>query len=187
MQPELVAAFVGEFSAEWNRLSGSRSGALTARRRELAQVERKLTGLMEALADGFRTTGLRERLEELEARQTELRREIATGEAMAPAPLFLPNLSEVYRARVTSLRDAMQQSASPEIREALRALIARVEVHADRLELTGHLTSMLRAAGVQGPLAAALDAESPPEGSGGLLSSAKGDAGTGFEPVTFRL
>jgi hypothetical protein len=37
MQPELVAAFVGEFSAEWNRLSGSRSGALTAKRRELAR------------------------------------------------------------------------------------------------------------------------------------------------------
>jgi hypothetical protein len=81
----------------------------------------------------------------------------------------------------------MHQSASPEIREALRALIARVEVHADRLELTGHLTAMLRAAGVQGPLPQTLNAQSPSLVGDGLACSVKWDAGTGFEPVTFRL
>ncbi|WP_421991353.1 hypothetical protein [Roseococcus sp.] len=37
---------------------------------------------MDAIADGLRTAGLRERLEQLEARQAELRREIAAGVAL---------------------------------------------------------------------------------------------------------
>ncbi|WP_424811839.1 hypothetical protein [Roseococcus sp. YIM B11640] len=39
--------------------------------------------------------------------------------------------------------------------QALRALIARVEVFTDRTELTGHLTSMLRAGGVESSSAGA--------------------------------
>jgi hypothetical protein len=112
MRPDLVAEFTAEFSSEWNRLMAERAGDLTDKRRELGVVERKLAGLVDAIADGLRTAGLRERLEELEARQTELRREIAAGDAMAPAPVCLPNLSELYRVRVTNLRDAMQKSAT---------------------------------------------------------------------------
>ena len=98
----------------------------------------------------------------------------------AKAPALHPRLSEVYRARVASLREAMQKSASPEIREALRALISRVEVHpaedggtGPRVELIGHLAALLRAGGADVPDL--------------VLCSVKGDAGTGFEPVTFRL
>ena len=72
-------------------------------------------------------------------------------------------------------------------------LIDRVEVHPPaegsagaRIELQGHLASMLRLAGAYGPG----NAKSPPGVPDGLvmfLGSAKVDAGTGFEPVTFRL
>ena len=126
MRPELVAVFVEEFAAEWNRLSGERSVQTAAKRRELGLVERKLAGLIDAIADGLRTAGLREKLEGLEARQAELRAEIATSTADNTAPMLHPNLAATYRTRVQGLRDAMQKSASPEVREALRALIARV-------------------------------------------------------------
>ena len=89
-------------------------------------------------------------------------------------------LAEVYRPRVAELRAQLSKSGSPEIREALRALISRVKVHAvvrgeDRLriEMIGHLAALLRAGGTDVPAV--------------LLSSVKVDAGTGFEPVTFRL
>jgi hypothetical protein len=100
--------------------------------------------------DGLRTAGLREKLEGLEARQAKLRAEIATSMADNTAPILHPNLAETYRVRVQGLRDAIQKSASPEIREALRALIARVEIHPagdgrtePRIELIGNLAAML--------------------------------------------
>ena len=72
MQPELVSAFVAEFAAEWNRLLGDCTDALASGRRALAQVERKLEGLIDAVTDELRTEGLRQRLEALEAERARL-------------------------------------------------------------------------------------------------------------------
>jgi hypothetical protein len=38
--------FIREFTAEWNRLLAERSGDRAVRERELAQVQRKLAGLI---------------------------------------------------------------------------------------------------------------------------------------------
>jgi hypothetical protein len=79
-----------------------------------------------------------------------LEAEIASG-AHPELPRLHPNLSEVYRERVERLREAIAADRSPEFVESVRALIERVEVHpgADgersaRIELVGHLASMLR-------------------------------------------
>ena len=191
MEPDAVAAFVAEFTAEWNRLSGERGGTVTLRRRELAEVERQLEGLITAMIDGFRAAGLQERLDGLSARREALRAEVQALEATQDAPMLHPNLSEVYRARVGRLREGLAASEGREVLEAARALIARVEVHPPgeaggraRLELVGELSALLAAAGVEGIGA---NAKSPLTGVNGLGSSVLGDAGTGFEPVTFRL
>ena len=42
--------------------------------------------------------------------------EIATSMADNTAPMLHPNLAETYRVRAQGLRDAIQKSASPEIR-----------------------------------------------------------------------
>jgi site-specific DNA recombinase len=180
MRPELVAAFAEEFSREWNRLAGDRSLERTNLQRELGQVERKLSGLIDAIADGLRAPGLEGKLDSLTNRKAELERVLAEGLASSKAPSLHPNLSEVYRAKVASLRSEIQKSASPEVREALRELVSRVEVHpgglggtAPRIELIGHLGALLRAGGADVPAM--------------FVSSVKVDAGTGFEPVTFRL
>ena len=106
------------------------------------------------------------------------------------------NIAGSFRERVARLREALPEEVGPEIVEAIRALIARVEVHPPaegskqaRVELIGHLAAMLRAAGV-GDADGLGTAKSPPAGPGGLdlfWSSESVDAGTGFEPVTFRL
>jgi len=106
----------------------------------------------------------------LESRKVELAGEIEQGAAAASAPVFHGRLSETYRARVADLRSAMQKSAPPEIREALRAMIARVDVYpamagqGRRIELIGHLAALLGAAGTN---VASV-----------FLSSVKRDAGT---------
>lgn len=69
MQPEQVALFVAEFTSEWNRLQHEASAHDAARKRELDTAERKLAGLIEAIADGLRSPGLQQRLDELTRRQ----------------------------------------------------------------------------------------------------------------------
>ena len=82
------------------------------------------------------------------------------------------------------LREALAADRSPEVVEALRSLIERVEVHRaaagvrmPRVELVGHLAAMLRTAGI-GP---ATNAKSPLAVANELdefLSSELVDAGT---------
>jgi site-specific DNA recombinase len=58
MRPEHVAVFVQEFAAEWNRLVAEASAEIAVQHRELEVIEHKLTGLIDAIADGLRAPGL---------------------------------------------------------------------------------------------------------------------------------
>jgi site-specific DNA recombinase len=64
-------------------------------KRELAEVTRKLNGLIDAIADGLRAPGLQQRLNELEARGCSWSRHAATR-STTPVRLH-PNLAQVYR------------------------------------------------------------------------------------------
>ncbi|WP_207540476.1 hypothetical protein [Sabulicella rubraurantiaca] len=64
---------------------------------------------------------------------------------MVKAPALRPRLPDLYRQHVASLREAMAREGGTEVNEALRALIERVEVQADRIELQGALSAMLAA------------------------------------------
>jgi site-specific DNA recombinase len=121
MEPELVATFVAEFAAEWNRLRAEASAGLIGRRRELEAVERKLDGLIDAIADGLRTPGLQGRLDELEQRRVYLRSEIAAAEAGPELPRLHGNLAEVYRAKVARLSKSAFRRATPARGDCARA------------------------------------------------------------------
>jgi site-specific DNA recombinase len=198
MHPEAVAEFVAEFTAEWNRLRAEATAGLAGRRSELDRVRAQLDRLVDALAEGAPVSSVRGRMEALEARRTVLEAEIAAAGSGPELPRLHGNLAEVYRAKVSRLREALGAEGGPEIVEAIRELIERVEVHLPaegarepRLELVGHLAAMLRAAGAGALVGVGpRNAKSPPAGADGLdvfLSSELVDAGTGFEPVTFRL
>jgi DNA invertase Pin-like site-specific DNA recombinase len=159
MRPELVAEFVAAFTAEWNRLAKAATTGAVDKQRDLDGVERKVSGLIDAIADGLRAQGLQDKLDELERRKVALELELAQASHVQTLPRLHPNLAEVYRARVSSLREAMSDSkGGAEVMEAARALIDRLEVHpqaetggAPRLELIGHLSAMLRAGGFARP------------------------------------
>ncbi|MDB5413673.1 MAG: putative recombinase [Rubritepida sp.] len=197
MRPDLVAAFVAEFTAEWNRLRAEASLGLRGVRRELAGVERQLQGLIEMMIDGFRAPGLQDKLNQFELRKAELNAAIAAGEQANSLPRLHGNLSETYRLRLGALREALAGGGNTEILEALRALVDRVLVHpsfkdaAAPLELIGHLSALLEVSGAPAEMTAGLSLvigqeKTPPAVADGVCS-AKWDAGTGFEPVTFRL
>ncbi|SUZ33311.1 hypothetical protein ROE7235_03080 [Roseibaca ekhonensis] len=178
MQPEAVAAFVAEFTKEMNAANGQQSDARARLVNEEAQIKRKLEGLYDAIADGLRTTGLKDKLLGLEARLAEIARELAEP---APSPVRLhPNLSELYRRKVEQLADSLRDPAiRPAALDTIRTLIEAVTVHIDDM---GEVTLAL-----DGALSAMIDTSQPGVLRGIDASSVKVVAGTGFEPVTFRL
>jgi site-specific DNA recombinase len=180
LAPEMVEEFVGAFHEEVNRQRREATAARVGRERELAEVARKLDKLIEALIEGYRTAGLQQRLEELEARKATLERELA---ADPPPPVGLhPNLAQVYRAKVERLHEAL---IDPRLRDEalsiLRGLIDRVVMHPAedglQVEIVGEIVKMIELGVDAKP--AALGAEA--------ACSVKVVAGAGFEPATFRL
>jgi DNA invertase Pin-like site-specific DNA recombinase len=148
MAPELVAEFVKSFTVEWNRLIAESAFDTDAAERELASVDRKLAGLIDALAEGFRSPGLQSKLDALEARRATLQQLLAAP--VAATPRLHPNLAAIYQARVARLQEALQ--ADPDGREALeavRGLIDRViitpgaEGCGHEIELIGEIAAMI--------------------------------------------
>jgi site-specific DNA recombinase len=199
LTPDLVAEFIRAFEEELATLQ--RESADTGRRleRELAQVGRKLDGVVRAIEDGAWNDTLRQRLNDLEARKAELTTKLAQAVNPTPTVRLHPNAAEIYRAKVASLEESLN---APNIRleasEALRSLISRIVLTPDAnapdglaAELHGDLATILRLASERESgerrrrRAGAQNANSPePSFSGSQLSVV---AGTGFEPVTFRL
>ena len=177
MRPEAVAAFI---TAVGRATNAGRAEATAERARfenEQKQITRRLDGLYDAIADGLRTTGLKTKLEEMEARSAVIGAQLA-----APPPTAVrlhPQLSELYRKKVEYLSQTL---ADPEIRpmalETIRGLISAVTIHetADgpRITLDGAITALV---GLAQPEAEAVI----------NTGSVKVVAGVGFEPTTFRL
>ncbi|MCW8088264.1 recombinase family protein [Sabulicella glaciei] len=195
MQPDALANFVAGFTTEWNRLVAVRTAEIAQTRQTLGVVTRKLNGLINALADGYRAPGLQAQLDNLSAEQAQLQAEIDASEAVTPLPRLHSNLSEVYRQRVARLREELGgETAEQGVIEAARALIDCIVIFpptlsggAPRIEVRGELSALLGAAGVPGlQLQRSDNAKTPPTFVDGVCSRS-GDAGTGFEPVTFRL
>jgi hypothetical protein len=112
MAPELVEEFVRAFQKEINLQRREHDALRDAKMRELADVRRKLDGLIEAIADGLRAPGLQRRLDELEARRTEIEQDVAAGPTTSVR--LHPNLAQVYRQQVEQLHQALDH---PEIRD----------------------------------------------------------------------
>ncbi len=186
MTPEHTAEFVTEFTAEWNRAQAEVSATIGARKRELDTLNRKLSGLIDAITDGLRAKGLQQKLDELERRKALL--EQGLQDTPTPAPRLMPNLSEVYRRKVAGLTEALHApDFGTAALENVRGLIDRVMLHpaADgdglEIELIGEIASMV-----------SLALDKPNARRSGtdcdmFLRSVKVVAGTRFELMTFRL
>ena len=146
MAPELVEEFVRAVQQEINLQRREDDALRDAKKRELAEVARKLIGLIDAIADGLRAPGLQQRLDELEAQRLQLEQDLATVPA-TPVRLH-PNLAQVYRCQVERLQDALNE---PEIRDEalqiLRGLVERVSISPMddglEVEIVGEIAKMV--------------------------------------------
>jgi site-specific DNA recombinase len=163
MAPDLVEEFIRAFQKEVNLQRREDDALREVQGRELANVRRKLDGLIEAIADGLRAPGLQQRLDELEARRSE----IEQGLASAPTtPVRLhPNLAQVYRQKVEQLQRALDD---PEIRDEavqiLRGLIEYVSIgpteNGLEIEIVGEIAKMVELGIETNPKQANLDEKS---------------------------
>ena len=189
MEPELFKEFCGEFTREVNRLRMERGAGLTAMRDELPRIDRELDKLMKLILasdDIDAPKRVMKQMKELETRKEDL--EKALAEAVEPPLLLHPNMAEIYRQRISTLYESLQsEDGKDEAAEVFRTLIDQVTLVPDEGELAivlrGDLAAILRfAANKKNP-----DVLSEAGVLGALLSQESLVAGTGFEPVTFRL
>jgi hypothetical protein len=150
MDPGLAEAFAETFAIEWNRLAGEQGQVQAKLQKELEVTERKLGNMLEAIAEGLRSTGLQAKLSAAEAEAQRLR--IAISEAVPPPIRLMPNLGEAYRHKLAHLRESLAAGDSPQALQAARALIARVIIQPGPkgapliINVEGHLAQMLAAA-----------------------------------------
>ena len=190
MEPALFKEFCDEFTREVNRLRMEAGASLEAARVEAARIDRELRKLVQRVLDTEDLSAIRAyetKMRQLETRKDELERLLA--DADEPPPLLHPSLAEVYRARIDALSTALGREDTREAAaEIVRSLVSGIELTPEGGELAitlrGDLAAMLsvtsdsKSAGQPGRVAGGVCA---------YLAQASLVAGTGFEPVTFRL
>ena len=100
MAPDVADEAVRAWAEETNRLNRERSASSEAERKELADVEKKIEGIADAIQDGAYSAVLKERLHKLEARKQELK------DHLAAAPQELPDIHPNVAAILERRRDA---------------------------------------------------------------------------------
>ncbi|AUH66409.1 resolvase [Paracoccus zhejiangensis] len=182
VDPELFAHFCEVFTQEMNRLRMEGRAGIASAEAELAKVNRELEKILDLyLSDALSVDMVKERSKKLEARKTELEQFLA--EADEPPPLLHPSMALQYRKRVQQLYDALQdedEGKRIEAADTLRSLVDQIVLTPvdGKVEID-----------VQGDLAGILtiSTQSKNPAAGATGSQVKMVAGTGFEPVTFRL
>ena len=186
MEPELSKAFCDEFTREVNRLRMERHADVINRRKELDRVERELDKAIQAIMDRVPGAKLKDKIGGLEARKIELLELVA--DSKEPIPLLHPNMAAIYRERISALCESLGgEDRKVEAVEILRTLVDQVALvpEGDALSIVvrGDLAAILTfAANKKRP-----DFLSEVGLLGDLISPVSVVAGTGFEPVTFRL
>ena len=117
MDPGLYAVFVAEFTAEWNRLQADAGAGLTAKRSELAEVRRRIDGLLRAIEEGLYEPSMKSRMRVLKRRREALEAELATP--ADPKPRLHPGLTEIYRRKAAALHEALAAESIRPVADAV--------------------------------------------------------------------
>ena len=201
MDPALFQVFAREFAAEWNRLQAGAVGDRDRWAADRVLLTTQIDRLVDAVAAGKAPKAVVNRIAALEAERDDLDAKVAT--APAPAPHLHPALPTVYRRKVAGLTQALAADDGGYARDAVRQLVEDVRLVPEdgrlRIEVRGELSTILALGGGAGGANRHLDLhtlrgggrrgtrEVHPSEAFALAQQVKRVAGTGFEPVTFRL
>ncbi|UUP17070.1 recombinase family protein [Nitratireductor thuwali] len=154
---ESVDAAVRAYADEVNRLNRERRVQVEVDRKALQKIEQAMAAIIAAIEDGMYQPAMKARMEELERKKAEIKDRMA--QAPADVPYVHPNIANVYKIRVETFTEALDDPESGrQAAEALRSLIGEVvlfpgskrgEVHA---ELRGELMGILDLANPDGTM-----------------------------------
>jgi site-specific DNA recombinase len=173
--PALLGEYVRTFRAEAERLAAERGTATPKRAARMSQLEAAIARAVDLLVEGKAPAALMDKLRTMEAEKAALEAEAATA---APAVVLLrPDAASRFRAIVADLEAYLTRLMPGEPADRL---VERTRALIDHVVITAPAESKkpvgLR---VHGLLAELLTTH--PQYRGVMV------AGTGFEPVTFRL
>jgi site-specific DNA recombinase len=166
--PALIAEYAAEYNRERARLARAADGRRAKIERREGEIARELDRVLDAIVKtGADPTTFATRIKQLEAERGALAAELAALARSAPVIALHPASLKRYRADVERLAELLAGSdeGAAELIAAVRALVARVTVHAPpgardlRVEIHGRLAELTGAPG--------LVAEGGIDGSGG--------------------
>lgn len=79
LHPELIATFVEEYRKAWNAALAGSSAGREKQEHELAQVEKKIAGIMAAIEDGMYHPSMKAKMAELERTKAQLTASLAAS------------------------------------------------------------------------------------------------------------
>jgi hypothetical protein len=128
LAPDLVAEFMRAMQEELGREQQRRKADTSRRDKKLAEVERKIGGLMRAIEDGLYEPSMKARMAELKAQKGLLEAEAGAPAGPDLAVLLHPRLPELYRRKVEQRERVLDGPERAEAMEAIRSMIERVEL-----------------------------------------------------------
>ncbi len=186
LRDDVAAAFLEEYAVETRRLEEASITTRPEHEAELTEVDQQIMHAKTAILKGVDPALFVDELQRLGTRRTVLIDALAAAERPEEAESLLhPDLGRIYREKVTKLTDAYEDEAlRAQVFERIRALIEAVVLTPEggnlTIELRGELASMLELTGSE-------HMQNAPEAVASEALQIKMVAGTGFEPVTFRL
>ena len=129
LAPDLVATFMAAMQDELKTLRSNRQAEQAQRGRKLADIERKIAGIMRAIEDGLYDSAMKERIFMLKSERDAL---LAIPEQSAEEELVIlahPNLPALYRRKVQQLEQVLEGPDRDEAMELIRSMIERVDLH----------------------------------------------------------
>ena len=149
LRQDLFEEFCEEFTREMNRLRMEHRAGLSAAEREIERIEGRRKKLIEMVMEGVPPSEVKDELTANAARREDLKAKLAAADA--PPPLLHPEMAELYRQKVTTLAQALQEPETRvEATDALRGLIDAIILTPSagelRIDLKGNLAAMLSAA-----------------------------------------
>lgn len=176
LEPSAVQQAVEAYRLERDRLSRERAKDRNRLERDLAEIDRKVARLIAAIEGGDgEVKGVTARIAELEGQRSLVERELLVTNQDSIVAIH-PQAARRYRERVAHIKEALTagDEAAAEAVRIVRDLIGRIVVLPTANGQPMHLE-------IVGDLAKLMQPQEQP------AVTAKVVAGTGFEPVTFRL
>ena len=188
VHPDLIAEFIAEFQRESQKERLESLAARVDADSRLTKVTREIDAIVTAITDGMYHPSMKAKMDGLEAERADLTARLEALPAIDPVPIH-PGITDIYARKVADLAAALNEDGTrAEAADLLRGLIDKIILRPDPeapnghlIELYGELSAILSLCGN----GMGIHAKARTFGAG--IKQLTMVAGTGFEPVTFRL